>query len=55
MQSVHLLNFPKPSFKIDTDIVFNMDLIKLIVAIFKLTVNGIMLFLLNRKNNFLIV
>ena len=28
MQSVHLLNFPKPSFKIDTDIVFNMDLIR---------------------------
>ena len=30
-------------------IFFNMDLIKLIVAIFKLTVNGIILFLLNQK------
>ena len=36
-------------------IFLNLDLIKLVVAIFKLTVNGIMLFLLNRKNNFLIV
>lgn len=30
-------------------IFFNLDLIKLIVAIFKLTVNGIILFLLNQK------
>ena len=30
-------------------IFFNLDFIKLIVAIFKLTVNGIILFLLNQK------
>ena len=30
-------------------IFFNLDLIKLIVAIFKLTVNEIILFLLNQK------
>ena len=30
-------------------IFFNSDLIKLVVAIFKLTVNGIILFLLNQK------
>ena len=36
-------------------IFFNLDLIKLVVAIFKLAVNKIMLFLLNQKNNFLIV
>ena len=30
-------------------IFFNIDLIKLIIAIFKLTFNGIMLFLLNQK------
>ncbi len=34
---------------------FNLDWIKLIVAIFKLTVNKVILFLLNQKNNFLIV
>ena len=36
-------------------IFFNLDFIKLIVAIFKLTVNKVILFLLNQKNNFLIV
>ena len=36
-------------------IFLNLDLIKLVVAIFKLAVNKIMLFLLNQKNNFLIV
>ena len=36
-------------------IFFNIDLIKLFVGIFKLTVNEVMLFLLNQKNNFLIV
>lgn len=30
-------------------ILFNLDLIKLVVAIFKLAVNKIMLFLLNKK------
>ena len=30
-------------------IFLNLDLIKLVVAIFKLTVNGIILFLLNQK------
>ena len=36
-------------------IFFNLDLIKLIVAIIKLTVNMVILFLFNQKNNFLIV
>ena len=36
-------------------IFLNLDLIKLFVGIFKLTVYGIMLFLFNQKNNFLIV
>ena len=36
-------------------IFFNLDFIKLIVGIFKLTVNKVILFQLNQKNNFLIV